>query len=416
MSKKNILLAITNGAWLIDVNSAQDLGANVAAVLSGKDFWNTDHKSKPEVLIIEQQERGSYFSNSLSSAKPGSIAVINISGPIMKEDNCGDPGTKTYESLIKQASSNPNITGIILQIDSPGGTVAGTESLANVVAGVEKPVVTLAEDLMASASYWVGSQAKHILANTETTRVGSIGTMLSFADMQPYWEQQGVKFHEVYATQSTAKNKDFAEARKGNYADLIKNTLDPLNNVFLESVKRARGQKLAAEKTLNGQVYTAADAIKYGLIDGVGTLNDAVNKVNELAGIKAETQTTESQTMKKITLTTASAALLALFGAKIAENEQSVDVELNDENVAKLNAAVESAETFKASAQKATEDLASANAKVAEITQQFEAFKIANPGSTTVEKEGDDKIEQQSDSNLCEFDEQLKKDLAKAGY
>lgn len=414
MSKKNILLAITNGAWLIDVNSAQELGSNVAALLSGKSFWDVEHKSKPEVLVIEDNNAGAFYSSNVSSAKPGSIAVVHISGPIMKEDNCGDPGTKTYESIIKQAAANPNIKGIILQIDSPGGTVAGTESLANTVASVGKPVVTLAEDLMASAAYWIGSKANYIFANTETTRVGSVGTMLSFADMQPYWEKQGVKFHEIYATKSTAKNADFAEARKGNYDNLIKNTLDPLNNVFLNSVKEARGTKLNAEKTLNGQVYTAADAIKYGLIDAVGNMQNAVDKINEMAYDASEQPTQENHTMKKITLTAAHAALLALFGASIKQGENSVDVELNDENIAKLNASVEELSTVKTDLDKAKADLATATDKVKAVEQEFEAFKKDNPGSTTLEKQESDTIEESS-ANTCEMDERLKEDLKKAG-
>lgn len=417
--KKNILLAITNGLWLIDSQSAEALGTNVAAVLQGKSFWDIDHKSKAEYLIIEGNDSslspsGSFFSSTLDKARPGSVAVISISGPIMKDDNCGDPGTKTYESLIQQAAANPNITGIVLQIDSPGGTVSGTQSLSNVIKNVEKPVVTLAEDTMASAAYWIGSAANYIFANTGTTRVGSIGTMLSFADMQPVWEKAGVKFHEIYASKSTDKNADFAEIRKGNYEGYIKNTLDPLNNEFLNSVKANRGEKLVAEKTLSGMVYTANDAITYGLVDAIGNLNDAVAKVHELASDNSTTganqiENLEKQNMKKLTLNASHVALLAVLGATIAEGQSSVEVELTDDSLTAIESAL-------AASSKASSDLAAANsqvttltAKVGELEAKVTELGKSNPGSTATVKEGVDKVETESTATdfSCEADSEL---------
>lgn len=410
MSKKNILLAITNGIWLIDAQTAEQLGPHVASVLAGEKFWNDKHKASHEILIVEPNN--SYFSNSSNSAKAGSIAIINISGPIMKYDNCGDPGSQTYEGLIQQAASNPNIIGIILTIDSGGGTVAGTQSLATVIKSIDKPTVTLAEDLMCSAAYWIGSSSDYILANSDTARIGSIGTMISFSDMQPVWEAMGAKFHEVYATASTAKNADIADARKGNYENLIKNTLDPLNNVFMNSVKANRGDKLNTDKTLNGQVYTASDALKYGLIDGIGNLQDAIAKINELAsGETTPTQThkTENQiNMKKITLMASHAALIALCGASISAGETSVDVELTDELLTSLNAKLTDAETTAIALVTANEKITAAEKKAtdaeAKVTVTADALKLAeakiitleNPGSTittstsTVENTGDD--------------------------
>lgn len=402
MSKKNILLAITNGLWLIDVNTALQLGPNVASLLAGEKFWNEKHKSNTDVLIAEPGN--SYFSKTFSEAKPGAVAIIPISGPIMKYDNCGDPGTQTYEDLIKQADANPNITGIVLQIDSGGGTVAGTESLSNVIKSVNKPIVTLAEDLMASAAYWIGSSTNYVLAATETTRVGSVGTMISFQDMRPYWEAMGVKFHTAYATASTAKNADIEKALKGDYTDLIKNTLDPLNKVFMESVKANRKEKLNADKTLNGQVYTAADALKYGLIDGIGNLNAAIDKVHELAsGASASItqKTTQSNNMKKITLMASHAALIALCGASIESGKESVDVELTDDVLNKINASLADAEKTKDSLVTANDKIkeletaAETSAKAIETLQESEKnlkAKVAvleNPGASSSKAEKD---------------------------
>jgi signal peptide peptidase SppA len=404
VSKKNILLAITNGLWLIDHASAETLGERVASVLNGNTFWDREHKAEAEVLVVEENYKGSYISAGLSGAPAGSVAVISISGPIMKEDNCGDPGTKSYEKMILNALDNPNITGIVLQIDSPGGTVAGTQQLASVIKNANKPVVAIAEDLMASAAYWIGSSANYVFANNNTTRVGSVGTMLSFADMQPMWEAKGVKFHEIYATASLAKNKDFAEARKGNYDAIIKSTLDPLNNEFLGAVKANRGDKLNQDKTLNGQVYLAQEAQSNGLIDAIGSLQDAVNKVYELAEAKNQKPNlTQQNTMKAtITLLAAHAALLAICGATIPEGKESVDVELNNDLLEKINSGLLAAGT----AEKALADEKTSHAST---QKELDELKAKSAGATATQKEGNDQIEgKEKEDFTCDVDLEMR--------
>lgn len=421
MSKKRILLAITNGLWLIDAQSAETLGESVASVLAGRSFWDADHKSHAEFLISSPQS--AFLSSKLDAAPQGSVAIIDICGPIMKEDNCGDPGTKTYEQLIQQAAANPNITGIVLQIDSPGGTVDGTQSLANVIKAVNKPVVTLAEDLMASAAYWIGSSADYVFANTGTTRVGSIGTMISFADMQAVWEKAGVKFHNIFADASSEKNKAFLEARQGNYDKIKTETLNPLNNQFLAAVKSNRAGKIDShfDATLKGQVYTAPDAIKYGLIDAEGNLQDAIDKVYELANVSAPAQQSQQNlqqtNMKKVTLTAAHAAIIALCGVAMEAGKDSVEVELTDELVAKINSALEAGTkaatdltTANEKATQAATELKAAQDEATAAKSDLETLKKSNPGATQGKKEGTDEVETSTKEDYkTEYDERLLK-------
>jgi signal peptide peptidase SppA len=413
-NKKTILLSITNGLWLIDTQSAHGLGANVAAVLKGESFWNTKHESKHEITILNTDAVDAFVGNTSSSIKPNSVAVVPISGPVMKYDNCGDPGTQTFSEMLQALNANPNITGIILQIDSPGGEVRGTQQLADVIKSLSKPVVTLAEDLMASAAYWIGSSANFVFANNNTTRIGSIGTMLSFADMQPAWEKEGVVFHEIYATKSTQKNKDFADARKGDYKAVIDNTLDPLNNEFLTAVKNNRGSKLDQSKTLNGQVYLAQDALTYGLIDAIGNLNDAVAKVYELAGAnKNQSNQTHSQIENdmKIKISHAHTALLAVLGiATLTAGANHEEVEITEEVAAKINSALADASTVSAA-------LTTEKEAHAVTTAKLERLAAANPGASNAIKLGADKIEESNqDENFeCEIDEELQQIKQKLG-
>jgi capsid assembly protease len=418
VSKKNIFLAITNGLWLIDELSAQQLGPQVASILTGEKFWSEDRKAELEVMIVSSGEKSeSYYSSSASKASKGSVAILTFSGPIMKDDNCGEPGTKSFINMLSSLENNPNITGVVLVFDSPGGTVAGTQAFADKIKSFSKPTVTLAEDLMASAAYWAGSSSKFVFANNSTTRIGSIGTMLGFADMQPYWEKKGVVFHEIYATASTRKNQDFAEARKRKYEAIKAGTLDPLNDEFLAAVISNRGEKLDKEKTLSGTVYLAAEALKYGLIDGIGNLQDAINKVYELAGeSNTDEQKNSQQTnMKKVTLTAAHAALLAVCGVSLAAGQDSVEVDVDALNaaVAKQSSDLATANT---EAGNAKEKVTTAEDRATKAEKDLADLKAGSAGATTTSTEKVDEVTSEEKENYHSIaDEELARIKASSG-
>lgn len=408
LNTKNILLAITNAYWFIDIQSAEQLGHNVAAVLAGKDFWTDKHKANAEFTIVTPGA-DSFISNSLSAAKEGSIAIINIDGPIMKYDNCGDPGSQTLESLIKQADSNPNIKGLILKISSGGGEVSGTHSLATTFKNFSKAKVTLFEDLGASAAYWIGVNGDYLFADTETAMIGSIGGMASFKDMRPLWKAQGINVHEIYATDSTEKNIEYQEALKGNYKPFQKNILNPMNKVFSDWVKTSRGEKLDIENTLNGQIHIASQAIKFGLIDEIGGLDAAINKINELAdgtqtppasaNLQANTQTPNN--MKKITLLASHAALLALCGVTIEAGAESADVELTDDVLTNINAALVAANKAKTDLTAVTEKLKTAETSVTDLKAKLD---VSEAKIRSLETAGDSKAKTEKD-DVIEVDE-----------
>ena len=418
LNTKNILLAITNGYWFIDIQSAEQLGHNVAAVLAGKDFWTDKHKAEAEFTIIA--DSGPYISKTLNGAKAGSIAVINIDGPIMKYDNCGDPGSQSLEQLVKSADANPNIIGLILKISSGGGEVSGTQSLSNVVKAFSKPKIAVAEDLMGSAAYWIGCNCDYIFANTETTMIGSIGGMWTFKDMRPLWKAQGIIVHEIYADQSSEKNADFKAALDNNYEPLKKNLLNPLTEVFINNVKSNRSGKLDEKKTLNGQMYTANDALKYGLIDEIGGLDAAINKINQLASgdisVQANSslpQTSQTQDkMKKVTLMVASmSAIIAMAGVTPKADETSVEVELTDDLLASINSAITDGAQSRTDLDTATSALVTATETVTANATEIASLKadnkilaakvstLSNAGATITKKEGDDEIPEGESEN-----------------
>lgn len=417
MSKLNILQAITNGIWLIQPEFVHASSGLVARILNGEEAIRSYHddseSEEPEfkgAFTVSAEGAVSYGSkyNPFEGATPNSTAVIGISGPIMKYDNCGDPGTKTYNSILDKAASNPNINSVVLVIDSPGGTVDGTMDLATKVKNFSKPVVAYVDGLMASAAYWIGSGAKEIIVNNETSTLGSIGTMISFADVQPMWEKDGVKFHYITADASVDKNKDFLEARKGNYG-LLKEKLNSINDLFVAGVTENRAGKLDLKKfnVLTGKTYLGADSVESGLADAINTFEYAVERAQALANGEttplksqpiesANTQTPNN--MKKVTLMVASmAAMIAAAGVTPEAGAESVDVELTDDVLNNINAALIAANTAKTDLTAVSEKLTATETKVTDLTAKLEVseakVRSLDSAATTAKAAADDKIE-----------------------
>jgi len=292
-----LLLSVYRGVWAIDERAiSAGLQMVEAAVSRGKvENYDTQVEDKSakynfQMAVVNQGFKSSFKSFSNTDNIPaGSVAIIPIQDVIMTEDYCGSPGTNTMQRWLDSANAHPNIVGIVLQINSPGGSADAMFEMAAAVKQSVKPVVTSASWLMASAAYGIGSCATEILLQQDNlSEVGSIGTMIRWADYQKAYEAQGVKFHEVYATKSTDKNKIFSQANAGNYKPLIENVLNPFNEEFLAMVQVNRAGKidLKKENVLSGKTYLTQNAIAFGLADGVGTLDNAVTRVIELANKK----------------------------------------------------------------------------------------------------------------------------------
>lgn len=201
--------------------------------------------------------------------------IIPVEGPLMKADFCGYAGTGTLNRFVRMADQTPTVEHIILLADSPGGTVDGTAIFAQTIASAQKDIKTVIAGMCCSAMYWIGSSAKGgVFATSATDIIGSVGTMVSWYDRTKYMEENGIVLREYFATKSKDKNRAFREASQGDGKLLVQSMLDPMNNEFLGSVKSNREGKLNLEQedVLTGKTYLAKDALKYGLIDGIASL------------------------------------------------------------------------------------------------------------------------------------------------
>lgn len=292
MNKFSFLSALLYRPWAIWIDHAWNSGAMVQSLLNQNiEFAEGIEPEANKVKLM------SAFNSAQAPEQQNIISVIPIKGELMKNDQlCGPAGMQTIGERIKQADNDPNIDAIMLVFDTPGGSVDGTQTLANIIKSTSKPIVSFIDGLCASAGVWLASGADKVIASTSMDQIGSIGVMTSFADMQPYWEAQGIKFHEVYSTLSKDKNRLFSEMRNGDYTNYVKEVLDPLASEFRKTVKKNR--KNVNDDQLTGKMFFAKD-VNGTLIDQIASFDEALQITSDLVNIKSNIKI-NSISMKKL--------------------------------------------------------------------------------------------------------------------
>jgi signal peptide peptidase SppA len=211
-----------------------------------------------------------------------SIARIQVRDVLMK----GRPffrGTSTVEvgNAVDRAAADPNVSGILLEIDSPGGTVAGTEALAGKVRAArrKKPVWAAIEDLGASAAYWVASQANSIYATSKTALVGSVGTVLTVYDVSKAAEGQGVR-PRVFSTGPLKGAGTPGAPVTDEDAVYFQGLVNEAQTHFDAALRSPMGRGFSAAElnaVKTGGVFPAGEAQRLRLIDGVRSLDSILD-------------------------------------------------------------------------------------------------------------------------------------------
>lgn len=274
----------SSASALWDVLRRTDLAAHVVEKLAARTlraFDDDDHDEpaeppKPKSLIERQQARNSQ-----------TVAVIPVLGTLMKQrSSMGGTSTIQLRRDVRQAAADPEVGAILLAVESPGGVVAGTADLAADVRAARrrKPVWAHIDDLAASAAYWVASQAGQIFANANTALVGSIGTYQLVYDVSGAAEREGVKAL-LFATGplkgAGLPGTQVTEEQQRYFQGVV----DAMQAEFDAAVRAGRGlsaKELADVRT--GGVFTAAEAQRLRLIDGVRSLDQTLNALADAAG------------------------------------------------------------------------------------------------------------------------------------
>lgn len=211
------------------------------------------------------------------------VAIIPIYGVTGRRANLlermsGATSTQIVGELVRAASQDASVRAILLDIDSPGGTVNGTMELANAVRAARevKPIVAYTGGAMCSAAYWIASAATRVMA-IGTASVGSIGIASVHYDLSKRDAQAGVQRTMVYAGKYKRIASDNAplsdEART-----YLQDQIDALYDQFVSTVAQNRGveERQVRTRMAEGKVFIGEQAMDAGLVDQVGDMDDAM--------------------------------------------------------------------------------------------------------------------------------------------
>ncbi len=228
----------------------------------------------------------------------GGVAVICLEGVLAKKMNLfmrisGGTSMQVVGSQIRQAVADPNVTAIVLCIDSPGGTVDGTQQLADIVyaSREKKPIVAIADGTICSAAYWIGSAASKVYIASETTDVGSIGVVATHTDYSRYDKNAGIDSIEITAGKYKRMETESGSLTREGRAEM-QAVVNQIYALFVGQVARNRGttEDDVQQRMADGRIFIGKKAIDAGLVDGVSTLDDVIAMA---AAMAAETPRTE---------------------------------------------------------------------------------------------------------------------------
>jgi signal peptide peptidase SppA len=222
------------------------------------------------------------------------VAIIELNGIMAKRMNLLMQISGGFSSQIamrdfKQAFADPEVSAVILAVDSPGGTVDGTEELANAVFEARqqdtKPVITYADGLMASAAYWIGAASDRIYINGETAQIGSIGVVATHVDYSQWEAKEGIKTTEIFAGKYKRINSEYEPLSKEG-KQYMQDTVDYFYSIFANTMTRYRPGKLAITEDgalpwADGKVFIGQQAIENGLVDGVKSLDELIMQLSQ---------------------------------------------------------------------------------------------------------------------------------------
>lgn len=232
-----------------------------------------DPSALAESAVVEPFER---------PRQEASVAVIPVRGWLFGSANLiTRVGLGTAMDEVGQelaaALADPNVDAVLLDVDSPGGEVAGTAEFAEQVHAAGKPTVAYAGALAASGAYWIASAADEIVA-AETALVGSIGVRTALVDDSGRLAREGVKRYEIVSSQSPHKALDPSlEADRTR----VQRLLDDLGAVFIAKVARNRGasEQHVLEHFGKGDVLVSRQALSAGMVDAVGYFDQALQRL-----------------------------------------------------------------------------------------------------------------------------------------
>jgi len=237
---------------------------------------------------------GSFFVEPVYSTRPewSSFSVISIEGTIAGERTFGEGGYDHAATLdyIRALAYNSYDRGILLYMNTPGGTVYHSEELRLALLEYKKisgrPVYVYMAEVCASGGYWISMAADHVAAN-QMTITGSIGVVSTYLDMSELFENLGIRTVVIDTGEHKSTGTMGVEITQSQEA-VIRSMIDEYKEIFLELVADGRNMDMQTTRTIaDGRIYTASQALDLRLIDEIKGWDTAVSDFEALTGVPA---------------------------------------------------------------------------------------------------------------------------------
>lgn len=294
-----------------------------------------------DAKLQEDRAGGFYF-----EFQGKNLAYIPIAGGLTKGGDLCSYGMRDYGRMITRAEASENIDGILLDIDSPGGTVDGTRELAGIINATTKPIVTYTDGMLASAAYWLASQTDHITANAlNYNTIGSIGTLMVYINQSKFIEDNIGSVEIIRAPQSKDKARiNSIEEMPDDERQKLMTELKEITDTFIKAVKagrKAAGATLG-DDIFSGKTFGNQEAQERGLVDKQGSLYSALENLAAMAGDyrkkkKQNNHSSNNNNNNNMNFKAAWSAILAVFGYNAAAVEAE-GTPLTEEHMNQLNA------------------------------------------------------------------------------
>jgi len=220
------------------------------------------------------------------------VAIIPVQGVIAKRANyfqkvSGAASSDILSMMIGDAAENEAVNAIMLDIDSPGGAVDGTEGVSDQIysARGRKPIVAFTDGMMASAAYWIGSAADEVIISGDTVQVGSIGVVATHIDISEAEKRAGIKTSEIVAGKYKRVVSSYRPLDKEGRAD-IQEKVDYIYSAFVDAVARRRGvtAEYVHERMADGRLFMGRQSVDAGLVDRVMSRDAVMEMLSTEAG------------------------------------------------------------------------------------------------------------------------------------
>jgi len=241
------------------------------------------------VPTVTEEVYGNVRASSLGVGDGPVIAVVHASGAVTTGKSSpggGSMGSRSIADALAAAAADKSVSAIVLRVASPGGSPAASDEiwLAVRAAATKKPVIASLGDVAASGGYYLASAADRIVA-APGTLTGSIGVVFFKPDFSALLSRVGIHT-ETLQRGRYARLLDLDKSLDAEELELVRAQLADIYRLFLERVATGRKKKVEdIDRVGGGRVWTGRQAFERGLVDELGTMDDAVRAAANAAGI-----------------------------------------------------------------------------------------------------------------------------------